>query len=128
MELDARGAAFAPRPRSFKTITWEGHDYEIRPTTLAFQRAMSASRADNTLKGVDVIIECTFWPPGTEKAGQRMFNDKDKDQILKSYGDEGSLWATILKAAGTMAEAARAPAAVDEEVGNSEASPSSTPS
>jgi hypothetical protein len=131
-ELDARGAAFAQRPDTFTLLRWQGpngrvFEYEVRPTTLAFQKEMEASKEAATDKAVRTIIACTYWPPGTTMAGTAMFNAKDKDTILQSYGDPGSVWLAILKAAGEQVKKAAAKGIVEEIKGNSEASPGSSP-
>lgn len=132
-QLDARGAAFKARPDTFTLLQWNGPDgkvyeYEIRPTTLAFQREMEGSKESATEKAVRTVIAVTYWPPGTATAGKPMFNHKDMPTILQSYGDPGSLWLKILKAAGAQVKKAAASDIVEEIKGNSEASPTSPPS
>ena len=128
-EIDARGAAFAPRPSTFTLLQWGGFEYEVRPTTLATQKKLQAMKeGDPTTKALELVISCTYWPPGSPQAGKRMFSDRDREAILETYGDEGSLWTAIIRAVGARAEKANASTAVESEVGNSEASPGASQS
>jgi len=130
-ELDARAAAFSPKKRKQKLVTYDGHNYLVRLASMDTTDKIYGANETPLRKGVRMIIACTYWPDGTPpdekglpRAGTRMFTDRDFDMIVSQDNDPDSLWQALL---GALAELRTKTPTVQELVGNSAASPSSTP-
>jgi hypothetical protein len=130
-EPDARAAAFSPKKRKQKIVTYGGHQYLVRLASMDVTDKIYDSDETPMRKGVRMIIACTYWPDdtpphekGLPRAGTRMFNDRDFDLIVNQDNDPDSLWQTLLEA---LTELRKKTPTIQEQVGNSAASPTSTP-